>query len=116
MQVCGTYNDALQSDMLVLRVLVLAEGRGSCGCAEMTSRKSVLGFERRQGAVRPMRAVPMCPYILTIALKRGRTGAEVLRDLLPVSYSVEGKQPCVLVTASFHLVPRYWRRCDVMPN
>ena len=68
MQVFGTYNDALQSDILVLRVLVLAEGKGCCGCAEMTSRKSVLGFERRQGALRSMRAVPMFLSILTIAL------------------------------------------------
>jgi hypothetical protein len=104
--VCGTYNDSLQSDILVLRVLVLAEGRGCCGCVEMTSRKSVLGFERRQGGVRPMRAVPMCLFILAIALKHGGTGAKVVHDLLPASYAVGGKQPCVLLTASFHLVPR----------
>jgi len=46
MQVCGTHIGAMQLDILVLRVLVLVEGRGCCGCAEMTYRKSVLGFER----------------------------------------------------------------------
>jgi len=60
MQVCGAHNSAQQSYILVLRVLVLAEGRGCCGCAEMTYRKSVLCFERRQGAVRPVRVVLMC--------------------------------------------------------
>jgi len=53
-----------------------------------------------------MRAVPMCLWILTIALKRGGTGAKVVHDLLPASYTFGGKQLCVPVTASFHLVPR----------
>ena len=121
MQVWGTHNGALQADILVLRVLVLAEGRGCCGCGKMTYRKSIPGFERRQATVRPLRAVPMCLWILTIALKRGGTGSKIVHDWLPASYTYLRRQTAVRASDGFsppspEIVTSSWRNAVLSPE